>query len=1064
MSEFTHLHVHSHYSLLDGLAKIPDLIDYIKELGMDSVALTDHGVLYGAVEFYKQATKKGVKPIIGIEAYIAFEKMEQCRPRIDDKRYHLILLAKNDIGYKNLVKLTTKAHLQGFYYKPRIDEELLAQHSEGLICLSACLQGKIPKLIMAKRYDEAEKQALKYQEIFGKENFYLELQHHPNIREQKLVNDTLIGMGKKYGIPLVATNDAHYLRPEDAKAQDILMLINTGADPDNPERLTMLADDFSITSPENMTQDFKDIPEALENTQKIKEMCNFEFELGKTILPEFKPPQGYNSTQYLRKLCEQNLASKYDQVTTEIQQRLNEELIIIEKTGFCSYFLIVHDFMQWAKEKGIVQNPRGSVAGSIVSYLLEITKIDPLKYDLLFERFLTGKRIGPPDIDVDFADTRRDEVIEYVREKYGKDKVAQIITFGTMAARAAIRDVGRALRYEYSYCDKAAKMVPFSYSLGKTLETVHEFKKLYKEEEKARTLIDFAIKLEGVARHASTHACAIVISKEPLDNLVPLQRPTQKDDSIVTQYEMHSVEDIGLLKMDFLGLRNLTTIEQALRLIEKIRGIKIDLDSLSFDDEKTFELLQKAETTSLFQLESSGMKRYLKELKPTQLEDIIAMVALYRPGPMEFIPEYIKRKHGKKKIEYLHPKLEPILKNTYGIMIFQEQLMRISRDLAGFSPAEADVLRKAVGKKIKSLLLEQEEKFVKGAINNNIPKDTAKKIWQWILPFARYGFNRAHSCLYAITAYHTAYLKANYPIEFMAAVLQSEKMEVERIAFLINECKRMGIDILAPNINESYANFTVINENEIRFGLEAIKNVGHNIVAAIVQERKINGDFTSIADFVTRVQSKDLNKKSLESLIKAGVFDTLEERKKLLSNLEKLLEWAREGQKQKAAGQKSLFSNNNAGNATNSNFHQDICLSESKPATKKERLNWEKELLGLYITSHPLEDFAELFKKTALPIAGIVKDFLNIRKKVRIGGVISNIKRVITRNGKPMLFITLEDQTDKLEVVAFPRIVASKPDLFQENKIVFVSGSVNTRDGVPKLICDDIEEIIEEQS
>ncbi|MBL7156174.1 MAG: DNA polymerase III subunit alpha [Candidatus Pacebacteria bacterium] len=1055
MTKFTHLHVHSNYSLLDGLPKIPELIDYVKELGMDSVALTDHGVLYGAVEFYKQAVKKGIKPIIGVEAYMAIDKMDQCRPNIDNKRYHLVLLAKDTTGYKNLVKLVTKAHLKGFYYKPRIDEELLSKYSKGLIGLSACLQGKIPKLILAQKIDQAEKQALKYQEIFGQGNFYLELQHNPNIKEQKIANDNIINISKKYGIPLVATNDVHYLKPEDAKAQDILMLINTGADPNNPERLSMMIDDFSMTPPEKMEMIFNHIPEAIENTQKIKEMCNFEFELGKTILPKFDPPKNYSSTQYLRKLCEENLSKKYSQVTPEIEKRLNEELIIIEKTGFCSYFLIVNDFMNWAKEKGIVQNPRGSVAGSIVSYLLGITKIDPLKYNLLFERFLTGKRISPPDIDVDFADTRRDEVIEYVREKYGKDKVAQIITFGTMAARAAIRDVGRALQYEYSYCDKIAKMIPLGFSLDKTMTTINEFKKIYQEEEKARILIDFAKKLEGVARHASTHACAVVISRDPLDTIVPLQHPSQKDDSIITQYEMRSSEDIGLLKMDFLGLKNLTIIERALKLIEQIQGKKIILDTLPLDDKKTFDLLQKAETTSVFQLESSGMKRYLKELKPTELEDIIAMVALYRPGPMELIPEYIKRKQGKKKIEYLHPKLEPILKSTYGIMIFQEQLMRISRDLACFTPAEADVLRKAVGKKIESLLSEQKEKFIQGTINNKIPKQTAVKIWQWIMPFARYGFNRAHSCLYAITAYQTAYLKANYPVEFMAAVLQSEKTEVERVAFLIAECKRMNINVLAPNINKSFENFTVVDKNEIRFGLEAIKNVGHNIVETIAKERKKNGPFSSITNFVTRIQSKDLNKKSLESLIKAGVFDELEERNNLLFNLEKLLEWTRENQKQKICGQKGLFKS--------SGFNNKIDLLSVKPATKKEMLTWEKELLGLYITSHPLEDFAELFKnKAILPITNIVKDFLKINKRVKVGGTISGIKRIITKNGKPMLFVTLEDQTDKLEIIAFPRILEAKASHFQENKIVLVSGQINTRDGTPKLICEDIEEIVEE--
>jgi len=1053
-SKFTHLHVHSHYSLLDGLPKIDELLDYVKELGMDAVALTDHGVLYGAIEFFKKATAKGIKPILGAEVYLAFERMNQFRPRIDDKRYHLVLLAKNKIGYKNLVKLITKAHLEGFYYKPRIDEELLKKHSEGLIALSACLQGKIPKLILAKKYEEAKNQALKYQEIFGKENFYLELQHHQNLKEQKIVNEALISIGQKYNIPLVATNDVHYLRPEDAKAQDILMLINTGADKNDPERLTMLADDFSLRPPAKMMEDFKDIPEAIENTQKIKELCNFQFELGKPIMPEFKTPSGETPESYLRKLCRQRLKRRYEEPPSkEVRERLRKELAVIEKTGFASYFLIVEDFVRWAKENKIVVGPgRGSVAGSIVAYLLGITEIDPLKYNLLFERFLTEKRISPPDIDLDFADTRRDEVIEYVRKKYGQDRVAQIITFGTMAARAAIRDVGRAMGYTYSYCDQIAKMIPMFSSLDNTLEKIDDFKRIYQEDEKARILIDNARKLEGVARHASTHACGVVISKEPLENIVPLQHPTQKDEAIVTQYDMRSIEDLGLLKMDFLALRNLTIIENTLNLIQKNRKIKIELDSLPFDDEKTFELLRKGETTSVFQLESNGMKRYLRSLKPSKFEDVVAMVALYRPGPMELIPQYIERKNKGKKIKYLHPKLEPILRETYGIIVFQEQLMRLARDLAGFTASEADVLRKAVAKKIKSLLLEQKEKFIKGVINHSASEEIAKKLWEWILPFARYGFPKAHSVSYATIAYQTAYLKAHFPVEFMAAVFASEKSEVEKIAFLIGECKRMGITVLPPDINESEINFTTTGENEIRFGLEAIKNVGHNVVKAIVEERKKNGPFDSIFDFINRIETKDLNKKSLESLIKAGVFDKIAERKQLLVNLENLLCWKRESSRQKMRGQKSLFDG--------AKFNHQIVLKPTPPATKREKLQWEKELLGVFVTSHPLEGLKEIIMKKALPITKIAQEFFG--RRVRTLGVISGVKRIITRNGKPMLFVTLEDQTDKMEMVAFPKIVERYPTLFQENKIVFVSGHVDIKDGVPKIICEDIEEIIEE--
>jgi len=1058
MPKFTHLHVHSHYSLLDGLPKISGILDYAQSLGMDSVAITDHGVMYGAIEFYKLASKKGIKPIIGSELYLAFERMDQSRPHIDDKRYHIILLVKNETGYKNLVKLVTKAHLEGFYYKPRIDQELLEKHAEGLICLSACLQGKIPQLILAKKIEEAEKLAKRYQEIFGKGNFYLELQHHPNIKEQAIVNKALISMSKKLGIPLVATNDSHYLKPEDAKAQDILMLINTGADKDDPERLTMMSDDFSMKTPEKMIEDFKEVPEAIENTQKIKELCNFNFELGKTILPKFEPPDEKTPNAYLRELCEQGLEKRYGspaKITPEIKERLEKELSIIEKTDFASYFLIVRDFVKWAKENKIVVGPgRGSVAGSLVAYLLEITEIDPLKYNLLFERFLTAERYTPPDIDLDFADTRRDEVIKYVREKYGEKRVAQIITFGTMAARAAVRDVGRALGYSYGYCDSIAKMIPMMSSLDETLSKVQDFKKLYQEDEKAKILIDYAKELEGVARHASTHACGVVISKEPLENIVPLQHPTQNEQIIVTQYDMYSIEDLGPLKMDLLGLKNLTIIENILNLIEKDHKIKIDLSTIPLDDAKTFELFQNAQTTSVFQLESSGMKRYLRELRPTHIEDIVTMIALYRPGPIELIPEYIKRKHGKKKIEYLHPLLEPILKDTYGIMIYQEQLMQVARALAGFSLTEADVLRKAVNKKIESLFLEQKEKFINGAINNKIPKDTVEKVWEWILPHAKYGFNKSHSVCYAIIAYQTAYLKAHYPVEFIAAVLASEKADVERTGFLIEESKKMGIVVLPPDINESEETFTVVEENQIRFGLGAIKNVGHNVVSSIVQERKTKGPFASIANFVERIEAKDLNKKSLESLIKAGAFDKIAERKQLLVNLEKLLEWKREIQKNKSTSQRGLFDKEN--------FNNNIPLEPSPPATKKEKLGWEKELLGLFVTSHPLEDFKEILIQKAQPIAKIAKNVFGIGKQVKILGIISNVKRIITKTGKPMLFLTVEDYTDKIEVVAFPRIVERNSTSFQKNKIVLVSGPVDTKDGICKIICENIEEIVEE--
>jgi DNA polymerase-3 subunit alpha len=1053
--KFTHLHCHSEYSLLDGLPKIEEILNYCKKLGMDSVALTDHGNISGAVEFYKKAKELGIKPIIGCEVYLAFERMYQKRPKIDDKKYHLVLLVKNETGYKNLVKLITKSYLEGFYYKPRIDEELLSQYCEGLIGLSACLQGKIPQLILAKKIDEAEKTAKKYQEIFGKENFYLELQHHPNLREQKIVNEALIEISKKLKIPLVATNDCHYLRPEDAEAQDILMLINTGADPNDPERLTMRADDFSMRSPEKMMEDFKNVPEAIENTQRIVEACNFEFKLGEIKMPIFKTPNGKSPEEYLEELCYQGLKKRYgEKVEQKILDRLKYELEVIKKTGFASYFLIVQDFVNWAKSQKIVVGPgRGSVGGSLVAFVLGITEIDPLKYDLLFERFLNPERVSPPDIDLDFTDERRGEVIEYLAQKYGRDRVAQIITFGTMAARAVVRDVGRALGYSYSYCDKIAKLIPPHSNLDEALARVAELREIYQADEKAQRLLDLARKLEGRARHASTHACGVVISTLPLDEICPLQHPTQDERAIVTQYGMRSLEDLGLLKIDILGLKNLTLIEETLKKIRAIHKKEIKLDEISFDDKKTYKLFQRGETIGVFQFESEGMRKWLRKLKPNCFDDLVAMIALYRPGPMQFLQDYIDGKFKRKKIEYLHPKLKPILEKTYGVMIYQEQLMEVARSLAGFTLGEADVLRKAVGKKIRELLEAQREKLIEGMIKNGIGKEIAQKIWEWILPFASYGFNKSHSVSYAKIAFYTAFLKAHFPLEFMASLLTSEQADVEKIGFLIEECKRMGIEVLPPDINESFRNFSVVpGKNQIRFGLLAIKNVGENTVEAIVEERKKNGPFNSLTDFLLRIEPKNLNKKSLESMIKAGVFDRFEERNQLLYNLERLLEWNKQNYRMKTQGQMGLF-----------DFwgkrKMEIKLEKTQPATKMQKLSWEKELLGLYVSAHPAEDFKKIFEKKAIPISKITKEMVG--KAIRVGGIISSVKKVITRSGSAMFFTKLEDGEGKIEIVFFPSVLTKKPIALKENKPIIVFGRVNEEDGVPKIICEDFEEIVE---
>ncbi len=1059
MVKFTHLHVHSHYSLLDGTAKIDDLLDYVKELGMDSVALTDHGVMYGAVEFFKKAKAKGLKPIIGVEIYVSPESHLLKRANIDIKRYHLILLAKNEIGYKNLVKLVTKAHLDGYYYKPRIDNELLAEHAEGLIALSACIQGQIPRFLLAGKYQEAEELALKYQKLFGKDSFYLELQHHPEIEDQVKANERLIELSKKLNIPLVATNDIHYLRKEDAEAQDVLMLINTGSDPNDPERLSLMGIDVSMTPPEEMAKNFIHVPEAISNTQKIADLCNFQFELGKTKLPNFPVPDGKTAEQYLTELCEIGLQKRFSDKDAEYlkkaRERMDYELSVINKTGFAGYILIVQDFVNWAKNNRIVVGPgRGSAGGSLVCYLTNITNVNPLDHNLLFERFLNPERISMPDIDMDFTDRRRDEVLKYVSEKYGADHVAQIITFGTMAARAVIRDVGRALGYTYSYCDAMAKMIPTGMDLEETLEKIDEFKDLYKNDPQATKLIDLAKKLEGVARHASTHACGVVIAKDPLTESVPLQHPPGPggENSIVTQFEMHAIEDLGLLKMDFLGLKNLTIIEDTLARIYVIRNEKVNIDDIPQGDQATYELLQQALTTSVFQLESDGMKRYLKELVPSNFNDITAMVALYRPGPMQFIPDYIARKHGNQKISYLHPKLEPILKETQGICIYQEQLMKIAQEICGFTLGEADVLRKAVGKKIKELLDAQEQKFINGAINNGVDKKIAEELWQWILPFAAYGFNKSHSAAYALIAYQTAYLKAHYPVEFMASVLTSERADVERIAVLIEECKKMQIEVLPPNINESLKNFTVVpDKNQIRFGLIAIKNVGEGIIEATTKERKENGAFKTMSDFIYRVSSKDLNKKSMEALIKAGAFDQFAERNQLLQNLEKLLEIARENQKNKASPQIGLFASVKA-------VYTEIKLEPAVPAKPFEKLMWEKELLGLFVSSHPLASYRKLFESKCFPISKINNTIVN--KKIVLGGIISGVKKIITKTGKPMLFMKLEDLTSKMEIVVFPNLLEANPLALQENKIVFIAGRVDDRNGELKVVADDIQEIV----
>lgn len=1048
MKKFTHLHVHSHYSLLDGLAKIDELVLYAKELGYDALALTDHGAMYGIPEFYKTATANGIKPILGVEVYVALENRFQKRAKIDSKSYHLTLLAKNYQGYKNLMKLITRAHLEGFYYKPRVDKELLEEYKEGVIALSGCLAGEIPRKILANRLDEAEEKIKEYQKIFG-EDFYLEINYHPKIEESRIIKEQLIKLSKKFNIPAVATYDTHYLKPEDAEAHDILLAVQTGNKVFEEDRLTLSADDFSLCSQQTIEELFYDFPEAVENTQLIVDKCDVQLEFGKTLLPYFEVPLGETPESYLKKLCEENLPKRYKNITPEILQRFNYELEIIQKTGFASYFLIVQDFVNWAKSNGIVVGPgRGSAAGSIVSYLLNITDIDPIKYNLLFERFLNPERIQMPDIDMDFADTRRDEVVQYLRNKYGENRVAQIITFGTMAARAAVRDAGRALGLSYSFCDTIAKLIPFNATLDEALNNVIELKNLYERDQDVKKLIDSAKKLEGVARHASIHACGIVITREEITNYTPLQRAPQDENSIITQYDMYSLESLGLLKMDLLGLRNLTIIEDALSLIEKINNVKIDFNNIDEKDKKTFELLQKGETIGVFQLESAGMRRYLKELKPNDMEDLIAMISLYRPGPMDLIPQYIARKYGREKITYLHPKLEPILKPTHGIAIYQEQLLQIARDLAGFTLGEADILRRAIGKKIKSLLDAQKQKLINGMMEHGISQEIAEKIWNFIEPFAEYGFNRSHSASYAQIAFRTAYLKTHYPLEFMAALMNNEAIEIERTAELVNECRRMKIEILPPDINESFEKFSVVKEKgAIRFGLLAIKNVGAAIVADIIRERKNNGTFKDIKDFLQRICHKDLNKKSLESLIKAGVFDSLAERGELLDNLDNLLEYNQEVKKISISPQVNLFCKEMSFPA--------LRLKKTDHMSLEQKLKYEKELMGIYISDHPVKKYEEKFKKIGLcPLSQISEKLIN--KKVKIGGVITDIKKILTKNGRSMLTVIIEDTSSNGEVTVFPDTLEKTLTFWKKDSIIILEGRVNKNNDHLNIVCEKI--------
>ena len=1047
---FTHLHTHSHYSLLDGLAQPEKLLLKAKEFGFDSLALTDHGVLYGAIEFYSKAKELGIKPIIGVELYLAPRSLRDKMPKIDNKNYHLTLLAKNEEGYQNLLKLVTIGELEGFYYKPRVDKQTLKDYSRGLIALSGCAQGEIPRLILNNHLEKAKEISQEYQEIF-EGNFYLELQHHPELKEQLKINQGLLQLSKELGIPAVVTCDNHYLNKEDKKAHEVLLAVQTNSFLEEGERFSMAQMDLHFKSPEEVINDFKDYPFLFDNIKKIVDECNLELKLGQVILPHFEVPSNKDSFEYLKELAYERFPLYYSNDDLKAKERLEYELEVIKKTGFADYFLIINDIIKFARENNILTNTRGSAAGSLVAYILSITAIDPIKYNLYFERFLNPERIQPPDIDLDVSDVRRGELINYITNKYGQDHVAQIVTFGIMKARLAVRDVCRALGKPYSLGDKISKLIPFNLDLETALNTIPELKKLAEEDEEANEIITMAKKLEGVARHASTHAAGVIISREPLTNYTPLQHSSRSDKEIVSQYDMYSLEKIGLLKIDILGLANLTIIKNSLRIIKKVYNEEIDLDKISFEDPLVYKLLSKGETIGIFQVESAGMRKYLQQLKPNKFDDLIAMIALYRPGPMEFIPTYIRRKHGLEKIEYLHPKLKSILERTYGICVYQEQLMEIAHEMAGFTMGEADILRKAVGKKIKSLLKDQKVKFVNGMVSNGYSKGLALKIWEWIEPFARYGFNAAHAASYARIAYQTAWLKAHYPNAFMAALLTSDFGNLDRIAIEINECERLKIKVLPPSVNESFAEFGINKETgNIHFGLSAIKNVGVGVANIIQEERQKNGPYKNLTDFLKRLPKQVLNKKTLESLIQAGALDCFGSRELLNDHLEEILKWINKNGSQNSS-QMALFKGEE-------DIYEILKKKYGEPSPdKKRRIGWEKDLLGLYLTFHPLDDYKNILEKMALKIGELSPR--DTGKKVRVCGFISKIQMIRTKLGQRMVFTRISDYTNSIEVVLYPSVLENNLSALEEDKVVLVEGRIGQKNGNFQIIGERLEEI-----
>lgn len=1071
LRHFTHLHVHTEYSLLDGSAKIKELVSRAKELNMDSIAITDHGAMYGVIDFYKEAKSQGIKPIIGCEVYVA-SKSRFSKDNTGFNYSHLVLLAENNEGYQNLIKLVSYGFIEGFYYKPRIDMELLKKYHKGLIACSACLAGAVSRNILNVSYEKAKEVALEYDEIFGRGNFFLEMQDH-GLKEQQIVNHALMRMSKETGIPLICTNDSHYIYKEDSVPHDILLCIQTGKTVKDTDRMRYEGGQFYLKSPDEMYELFPYCEEALENTWKIANRCNVEFKFHDLKLPRFDVPEGKTASEYLRELCFDGFYKKYENPSDELRDRLVYELDTIEKMGYVDYFLIVWDFIKYSKDNGIIVGPgRGSAAGSLVSYCLSITTIDPVKYDLIFERFLNPERVSMPDIDVDFCYERRQEVIDYVIRKYGEDHVAQIITFGTLAARAAIKDVGRALAMPYADVDRVSKMIPteLGITIKKALDMNPELLKAYNEEEDTKRLIDTSMRLEGLPRHSSTHAAGVVICREPVMEYVPLN---SNDGAITTQYTMTTLEELGLLKMDFLGLRTLTVIQNAVKEIERIHNISLDIDNIPDDDEKVYEMISQGKTEGVFQLESNGMKQFMRELQPNRLEDLIAGISLYRPGPMDFIPKYIKGKNNQNDIQYTHESLKPILNTTYGCIVYQEQVMQIVRDLAGYSLGRSDLVRRAMSKKKESVMIEERKNFVygiegevPGCVKNGIPVDVAEKIFDEMTDFAKYAFNKSHAACYAVVGYQTAWLKYHYPVEFMAALMTSVMDNTTKVSGYIDECKKMGIQLLPPDINEGYAHFSVF-DGKIRFGLGAIKNVGRNVIKAIVSDREQNGYYKSLTEFCNRLDGGELNKRCIESFIKSGAFDSFGgKRSQYMEAYKNIVDGVGKAKKNNIEGQINLFDMGFDDDSQSENAYTDVLLDMDE-YPENVILSMEKEVLGIYVSGHPLSSYEEdLRRKTSCSSIdfmletreekGSVKD----NQSVIIGGLISKVTKKYTRNNNQMAFISIEDMQGVVEVVVFPNVYEKFAHIIKEENVVIINGRANISDEEDgKIICEGIKDI-----